>query len=79
MKAFMFNSIYLYQDSRARADWAYEFPDWTGPDTQICRTGPTGLNPDLYFKTFNLPITGYYFSYDKVPEPKFGVKSSQPK
>ena len=24
----------------------YEFPDWTGSDTQICRTG---LNPDLYF------------------------------
>ena len=25
--------------TRARPDWAYEFPDWTGPDTQICRTG----------------------------------------
>ena len=25
---------------RARPDWAYEFPDQTGPDTQICRTGP---------------------------------------
>ena len=28
--------------SRARPDWAYEFPDRTGPDTQICRTGPAG-------------------------------------
>ena len=27
---------------RARPDWAYEFPDRTGPDTQICRTGPAG-------------------------------------
>ena len=27
---------------RARPDWAYEFPDRTGPDTQICRTGPVG-------------------------------------
>ena len=26
--------------SRAQPDWAYEFPDRTGPDTQICRTGP---------------------------------------
>ena len=25
---------------RAQLDWAYEFPDQTGPDTQICRTGP---------------------------------------
>jgi hypothetical protein len=24
--------------SRAQPDCAYEFPDWTGPDTQICRT-----------------------------------------
>ena len=23
---------------RARPDWAYEFPDRTGPDTKICRT-----------------------------------------
>ena len=29
-------------DIRARLDWAYEFPDWTGPDTQICWTGPAG-------------------------------------
>ena len=28
--------------SRARPDWAYEFSDRTGPDTQICRTGPAG-------------------------------------
>ena len=27
--------------SRAQPDWAYEFPDRTGPDTQICRTGTT--------------------------------------
>ena len=26
--------------SRAQPDWAYEFPDRTGPDNQICRTGP---------------------------------------
>ena len=25
---------------RAQPDWAYEFPDRTGPDTQICRTDP---------------------------------------
>ena len=30
------------QDHRAQPDWAYEFPDRTGPDTQICRTGPVG-------------------------------------
>ena len=43
---------------RAQSDWVYEFPDRTGLDTQICKTGPagpdtqicqTGLNPDLYF------------------------------
>ena len=27
---------------RAQPDWAYEFPDWTEPDTQIFRTGPAG-------------------------------------
>ena len=27
---------------RAQLDWAYEFPDRTGPETQICRTYPTG-------------------------------------
>ena len=26
--------------SRAQLDWAYEFPDRTGPDTQICQMGP---------------------------------------
>ena len=26
--------------TRAQPDWAYGFPDRTGPDTQICRTGP---------------------------------------
>ena len=30
--------------SRARLDWAYEFLDRTGPDSQICRTGPAGLD-----------------------------------
>ena len=25
---------------RARPDWADKFPDRTGPDTQICQTGP---------------------------------------
>ena len=28
--------------SRAQPDWAYEFPDRTGPDTQIYRTGHAG-------------------------------------
>ena len=28
--------------NRARQDLAYEFPDRTGPDTQICQTGPAG-------------------------------------
>jgi hypothetical protein len=27
---------------RAQPDWAYEFPDRTGRDTQIYRTGPAG-------------------------------------
>ena len=27
---------------RAQLDWAYEFPDRTGTDTQIYQTGPTG-------------------------------------
>ena len=25
-------------EGRAQTDWAYEFPDRTEPDTQICRT-----------------------------------------
>ena len=25
---------------RAQPDWAYDFPDRTGPDTQICQKGP---------------------------------------
>ena len=29
---------------RVQPDWAYEFPDRTGPDTKICRTGPAGLD-----------------------------------
>ena len=61
--------------NRAQLDWAYEFPDRTGPDTQICRTGPAGLD---WIRTciFNIYLTsmGYQFSYDKVPGHKFGVK-----
>ena len=29
--------------ARARPDWAYDFPDRTGPDTQICRTQPNSF------------------------------------
>ena len=36
-------------EGRAQTDWAYEFPDRTEPDTQICRTG---LNPDLSLEIF---------------------------
>ena len=42
--------------TRARPDWAYEFPDRTGPDTQFCRTGPAG--PD-WIRTYNLNILPY--------------------
>ena len=58
---------------RAQRDWAYEFPDRTGLDTQICRTGSAGL----VFLTFYLTSMGYQFSYDKVPGHKFGVKKSK--
>jgi hypothetical protein len=27
---------------RAQPDWAYEFPDQTEPDSQICWTGTAG-------------------------------------
>ena len=44
--------------TRAQPDWAYEFPDRTGPDTQICRTGPAG--PDwirtCIFKHFTYQV-----------------------
>ena len=30
----------LKVESRAQPDWAYEVPDQTGLDTQICGTGP---------------------------------------
>ena len=44
--------------SRAQLDWAYEFPDRTGLDTQICRTGPAG--PDwirtYIFKHFTYQV-----------------------
>ena len=32
----------LKVESRAQPDWAYEVPDQTGLDTQICGTGPAG-------------------------------------
>ena len=35
---------------RAWLDWQYELPDWTGPDTQIFRTGPAG--PDWIWTYF---------------------------
>ena len=38
------------QQSRARPDWANEFPDRTGPAAS-----------DLYFQTFYLSSTGYQF------------------
>ena len=46
---------------RAWPDWAYEFPDWTGPDTQICWTCPAG--PD-WIRTciLNILHTKYGFS-----------------
>ena len=40
-----FSAYFVYKPilkGRARPDWAYEFPDRTGPDTQICLTGPAG-------------------------------------
>jgi hypothetical protein len=47
---------YISRDIRARPDWAYEFPDRTGLDTQICRTGPAG--PD-WIRTY----TFQHFTY----------------
>ena len=41
---------------RAQPNWSYEFPDRTGPDTQICRTGPAGLN---WIWTLNILTTKY--------------------
>ena len=52
---------------RARLDWAYEFPDRTGPDTQICQTR---LNPDFYF----LNILQEQLLLDNFPVHKFGGK-----
>ena len=54
--------------TRARPDWAYEFPDRTGPDTQICRTGPAGY-PNLIFKNMDngcvhLDNTDYKLAYN---------------
>ena len=34
----------LCTDCRAQVDWAYEFHDRTGLDTQLCWTGPAGPN-----------------------------------
>ena len=34
-------------NGRAQPEWAFEFPDQTEPDTEICRTGPTGPTKDL--------------------------------
>ena len=42
---------------RAQPDWAFEFPDRTGPDTQICRTGPA---LDIHFKNFTHQITEFH-------------------
>ena len=59
---------------RAQPNWAYEFPDRTGPDTQICRTGPA---LDIHFKTFTYQITEFHwsssnwnFSFKKVNKQK---------
>ena len=48
----------MYLNSRAQLDWVYEFPDQTGPDTQICRTGPAGPNwiQTYIFKHFTKQI-----------------------
>ena len=54
--------------NRAQPDWAYEFLDRTGPDTQICRTGLAGqVLPDrtesgLTFLNILPTNTGYQFS-----------------
>ena len=44
--------------SRAQPDWVYEFPDRTGRDIQICRTGPAGPNRiwTYTFKHFNYQV-----------------------
>ena len=39
---------------RAQPDWAFEFPHQTGPDTQICQTGPAG--PDYTRTYFNISM-----------------------
>ena len=60
--------------NRAQPDWAYEFPDRTGPDTQICRTRPA---LDIHFKNFTYQITEFHwsssnwnFSFKKVNKQK---------
>ena len=59
---------------RAQPNWAYEFPDRTGTDTQICRTG---LALDIHFKNFTYQITEFHwsssnwsFSFEKVNKQK---------
>ena len=43
--------------TRFQPDWAYEFPDRTGPDTQICSTGPA---LDIHLKNFTYQITEFH-------------------
>ena len=60
--------------SRARPDWAYDFPDRTGPDTQICRTGPAG--PD-WIRTY----ISKHFSYQLqvITSHKINLVSKNPR
>ena len=53
---------------RAQPDWTYEFPDRTGLDTQICRTGPSG--PDwirtYIFKHFTCQVGIINFPWTQI-------------
>ena len=40
LQTYPFLNVHLVFQARAQPDWAHEFPDRTGPDTQICWTGP---------------------------------------
>ena len=53
--------LILFWLSMAQQDWAYEFPDRTGPDTQICGTLPAA--PD-WIRTyiFNFLQNKYWLS-----------------
>ena len=58
-KKFNSHDVFLRVD-RAQSEWAYEFPDRTGPDTQICQTGPVG--PDwIQTYIFNILPNKYRF------------------